>query len=182
MASVVVVFPKLEDARNVRNLLIRNGYSVAAVCTSGAQALGAADQLGAGVMVCGYKYPDMMYTELYGNLPPSFGMLLIASSRVIGEGVAEGVVGVTMPLRLNELLSSLDMVLGQLERRRKKRRLAPAQRSDKDRRVILEAKALLMDRNHMTEEEAHRYLQKTSMDSGTNLVETAEMVLALMER
>ena len=34
--------------------------------------------------------------------------------------------------------------------------------------------------NHMTEEEAHRYLQKTSMDSGTNLVETAQMVLSMM--
>ncbi|MFR3319996.1 MAG: ANTAR domain-containing protein [Lachnospiraceae bacterium] len=34
----------------------------------------------------------------------------------------------------------------------------------------------------MTEEEAHRYLQKTSMDSGTNLVETAQMLLTLMDR
>ena len=31
----------------------------------------------------------------------------------------------------------------------------------------------------MTEAEAHRYLQKCSMDNGTNLVETAEMVLTL---
>ena len=39
-----------------------------------------------------------------------------------------------------------------------------------------------MERNHMTEEEAHRYLLKTSMDSGTNLVETAQMLLTLMDR
>ena len=31
----------------------------------------------------------------------------------------------------------------------------------------------------MSEEEAHRYLQKTSMDSGTNLVEMSEMVLKM---
>ncbi|MFR2620283.1 MAG: ANTAR domain-containing protein [Clostridia bacterium] len=37
-----------------------------------------------------------------------------------------------------------------------------------------------MARNNMTEEEAHRYLQKSSMDSGTNMVETAEMVLSIM--
>ena len=42
-----------------------------------------------------------------------------------------------------------------------------------------EAKELLMARNHMSEEEAHRYLQKCSMDSGTNMVETALMILAL---
>lgn len=38
-----------------------------------------------------------------------------------------------------------------------------------------------MERNHLTENEAHRYLQKCSMDSGTNLVETAQMVLTLMD-
>ena len=157
MAGVIVVFPKADDVKSIRNLLIRNGYEVSAACTSGAQALSAADRLGAGVIVCGYKYPDMMYEELYENLSPSFAMLLIASARAIGEGVAE-------------------------ERRKKKRRAMPPQRSDQDRKDILEAKQLLMERNHMTEEEAHRYLQKTSMDSGTNLVETAQMLLTLMDR
>lgn len=38
-----------------------------------------------------------------------------------------------------------------------------------------------MNRNHMTEEEAHRYIQKCSMDSGTNMAETAQMVLTMMK-
>ena len=37
-----------------------------------------------------------------------------------------------------------------------------------------------MERNSMTEEEAHRYIQKCSMDSGTNMYETAQMVISLM--
>ena len=37
-----------------------------------------------------------------------------------------------------------------------------------------------MERNHLTEEEAYRYLQKTSMDTGTNMVETAQMVITLI--
>ena len=39
---------------------------------------------------------------------------------------------------------------------------------------------LLMERNHLTEEEAHRYIQKSSMDNGTNMVETAQMILTLL--
>ena len=39
----------------------------------------------------------------------------------------------------------------------------------------------MMDRNHMTEAEAHRYLQKCSMDSGTGMVETAQMVISLIQ-
>ena len=46
--------------------------------------------------------------------------------------------------------------------------------------MIRQAKELLMARNNMSEAEAHRYLQKSSMDSGTNMVETAQMVLSIM--
>ena len=45
MTSVIVVFPKQQDAQNMRNLLMRSGYEVTAVCTSGTAALQAADQL-----------------------------------------------------------------------------------------------------------------------------------------
>lgn len=38
-----------------------------------------------------------------------------------------------------------------------------------------------MERNHLSEEEAHRYLQKQSMDMGRSMLETAQMILALMD-
>ena len=47
--------------------------------------------------------------------------------------------------------------------------------------MIEQAKALLMERNGMSEEEAHRYLQKTSMEGGRNMTETAQMVLSVMD-
>ena len=53
-------------------------------------------------------------------------------------------------------------------------------RSAEEQHIIDRAKSLLIERNHMTESEAHRYMQKCSMDSGTNLVETAQMVLTLL--
>ena len=55
----------------------------------------------------------------------------------------------------------------------------PAARNTQERRLIDEAKAVLMERNHMTEDEAHKYIQKCAMDSGTKLVESAQMVLSL---
>ena len=44
----------------------------------------------------------------------------------------------------------------------------------------MDAKELLMERNHITESEAHRYIQKCSMDTGNSLVETARMILTIM--
>ena len=180
MTNIIVLFPKIEDAKNVRNLLVRHGFQVPAVCTTGAQALASANGLGDGIVVCGYKYPDMMFSELQALLPSHFEMLLLASQRVWGEYGRDGVVCVSMPLKVHELVSTLEMMAAGIEWRRKRRRAKPRERSEEDRKVLEEAKGLLMERNGMSEEEAHRYIQKCSMDSGTNLVETAEMVLSMM--
>ena len=180
MTNIIVLFPKIEDAKNIRNLLVRHGFQVPAVCTTGAQALASANGLGDGIVVCGYKYPDMMYSELQDCLPSHFEMLLVASQRVWSEYGREGIVCVSMPLKVHELLSTLEMMAAGIERRRKKRKSRPKERSEADKRVLQEAKSLLMERNGMTEEEAHRYIQKCSMDSGTNMVETAQMIISIM--
>lgn len=180
MTNIIVLFPKEGDARNIRNLLVRHGFSVAAVCTSGSQALSYANSLSDGVVVCGYKYQDMLYTQLKECLPPHFEMLLVASERVFGECAGSKVMCVSMPLKVQDLINTLEMMCAHMARRKRKVRSKPKARSEEEQKTIQEAKELLMERNHMTEEEAHRYIQKCSMDSGTNLVETAEMVLSMM--
>lgn len=182
MTGIIVVFPNRENAANIRNLLVRYGMTVSGVCTTGAQAMNYADALDEGIVVCGYKLKDMMYTELREYLPDAFEMLLIASRDKWSDGSAEGVMGLSMPIKVQELVSTLEMMLTDMERRRKKRKLEKKKRSPKDQELIRQAKELLMERNHMTEEEAHRYLQKSSMESGTNMVETAEIVLSMMSK
>ena len=44
-------------------------------------------------------------------------------------------------------------------------------------KIIDEAKAMLMERNGMSEPEAFRYIQKNSMDFGRTMVESAQMIL-----
>lgn len=178
--NIIVLFPRMEDAGNIRNLLVRHGFRVPAVCTTGAQALAQANMLDDGILVCGYKYPDMIYSELRSALPAHFEMLLIASQRVLSECADPDLMCVSMPLKGRDLLNTLDMMTEQIARRKKRMRQKPKVRSEEEKKVLWEAKCLLMERNHMTEEEAHRYIQKCSMDSGTNMVETAQMVLSLM--
>ena len=92
----------------------------------------------------------------------------------------EGTVGLSTPIKVYDLLNTVNMMLQSMDRRRKKRRKELKNRDPKQQETIRKAKELLMTRNNMSEEEAHRYLQKSSMDSGTNMVETAEMVLSIM--
>lgn len=180
MTGVIVGFPNKDNAANIRNLLVRGGIDVIGVCTTGAQIMHYADTVDGGVVVCGYKLKDMMYTELREYLPDSFEILLIASPAKWSEGSIEGVIGLSMPIKVYDLLNTMDMMLRTVERRRKKRKQEKKNRNPEQQELIKKAKELLMARNNMSEGEAHRYLQKHSMDSGMNMVETAEMVLSIM--
>ena len=177
MTSIIVAFPKAEDAKNIRNIIARNGYQVSAV---GAQVLQAADNLGEGMVVCSYRFRDMQYDHLKECLPKDFEMLLVASEGVLGGCVDPDIVRLCLPLKVHNLINTIEFMQASIIRRQKKKKKIPKIRSEKEQKIIDEAKKLLMERNSMTEDEAHRYMQKCSMDSGTNLVETAEMVFALM--
>lgn len=178
MLSIIVVFPKIEDGKGIKNILIRSGFEVQAVCTSGTQAITLANELDEGIIICGYRYSDMHYRELYNYLPRTFQMLLIASPAKLSECINNEIICLGMPLKTKDLMNTLEMMTYQYTRQKKKK--AGKQRSEAEKETIQKAKIVLMDRNNMSEEEAHRYIQKTSMDSGTNMVETAEMILTMM--
>lgn len=180
MTNILIVFPKIENGRSIKSILVRSGYSVTAVCTTGTQALTYIEEWDSGIIVCGYSLTDMMYGELHAYLRPEFQMLVITSPQRCGELSADNLLYLPMPFKTNEVLNTVEMMVQAYIRRKRRQRQQPKVRNEEEQRIISEAKKLLMERNHMTEAEAHRYLQKTSMDSGTNLVETAQMVLSIM--
>ena len=180
MANIVVAFPKQETARNIKKILMQSGFHVDAVCSTGAQVLQSANELGGGIIVCGYRFVDMMYTELHEYLPPEFEILLVASPSNCGERELENIVCLSTPLKVNELIQTLEMMEYTISRRKKKQKAKPKERTAEEQALIHEAKLLLMERNNLTEEEAHRYMQKRSMDNGTGLTETAQMILSLL--
>lgn len=164
----------------MRNVLNRNGYDDILAYNNASQVIAAANESDGGIVLCGYRLTDMHYRELYGYLPREYRMLLVASPARLQECQVGDILCLAMPVHLHELISTLrtmEMELTALDRRREKRQ--PKKRTVQEQKTIDAAKALLMERNHLSEEEAHKYIQKLSMDSGNNLVETAGMILTL---
>ncbi|BCN29987.1 ANTAR domain-containing response regulator [Anaeromicropila herbilytica] len=180
MVNIIIAFPKIEDAKNIRNVLVRNSFDVRAVCTTGAQVVSLANDLDSGIIICGYKLSDMHFSQLHDYLPKGFEMLLVASQGKWGDVSGSGIVCLGMPIKTQELLDTLQMMTYNYIRRKKKEKDKPKKRSLEDKATIDKAKLILIERNNMSEDEAHRYIQKTSMDSGTNMVETAEMIISMM--
>ena len=170
MTGVIVAFPKAEDAKNIRNVLNRNGFNVILACTTGAQALQQMDNLEEGIIVCGYKMTDMIYSQLRDYMPKGFEMLLVASQNLWSECSDSNLVCLSMPIKVHELVNTLQMMVQTQERRKKKAKQKGRVRTSEEQALITDAKHLLMERNNMSEEDAHHYIQKCSMDSGTNMV------------
>lgn len=180
MANIITAFSKPEDAGRIRSILMRSGYETAFVCTSGAQVLAAAENFDSGIVICGFRFEDMICEELRCMLPPSFDILLIASPAKWSGRQIRGIIFLPMPLKVHDLLSTLEMMAESARRLKRRRSKAPEERSPEEKALIRKAKMLLMDRNTMTEPEAHRYIQKCSMDNGVSLTETAQMIISLI--
>lgn len=105
--------------KKIRTVLNRYGFTVAAVCNSGANALASISELDGGVLLCGYHLQDMYYRDLLDYMPDYFEMLLMASQGVISEA-PPSVLCVGMPLKAGDLVNTVSMILSQIERRWKK--------------------------------------------------------------
>lgn len=179
VTNIIVAFPRLDDAKNIKNILVRSGFCVAAVCTTGAQAISYADGLGTGIIISSYKLADVPFFEIRDCMPPGFELLVLASKQRLSECEGSGVVTLPMPFVISDFLDTVQMMVLAAERRKRQARQIPKKRSGADKMTIDAAKLLLMERNGLSEDEAHKFIQKCSMDSGTNLVESAQMVLSM---
>lgn len=177
MVSVIVVFPKIEITKKIKNMLVQSGIEVTAICTTGAQVTVAIDDLDEGLIISGYRYVDMMYSELKSYIPNTFDMLLVTSKSHWCDCAQEDIVCLSMPVKTAAFIETVNMMITKIEGRRRSPREKNKKRSKDEQAVIESAKLMLTQKKGMTEEEAHKYLQKSSMDSGVNLMATAQMIL-----
>ena len=123
-------FSQRGKCSNIRNSLVRAGIEVSAVCLTGAKALQYADNWSDGIVVCGYRFQDMQYIDLRESLPDAFDMLLVASADKWMDGLPDGVVGLPLPIKVYDLVNTVEMIQQTQSRKEKK-----AQRNDtKERR------------------------------------------------
>ena len=104
--------------------------------------------------------------------------MLVIASRVHYEACREsGITCLPMPLRTQDFINTVSLMVENILWERKKRKTKPKERTEEEKKVIKAAKLKLMDDNGFDEQGAHRYLQKKSMDNGINIVEMAYMIL-----
>ena len=139
MLSIIVAFPKIENAKKVRSLLQKNSLEVSAVCTKGSTVMSIANKLDGGIVICGYKLQDMHYSELIDYIPKGFQVVLVASANKMEECMDNNVIALEMPIRVQELVNTI-YALSKKYEKEQKRKVKNKGRSEEDKKTINEAK------------------------------------------
>ena len=174
MDRVLVAFSSEESQRRIGRLLESCGLLPACGFFSGADVIRAVRKAGSALVVCGFKLRDMTASDLAASLRGCGAVLVISSASYLDLCEGENLFKLATPVSRSEFTATLEL-LQQFQTRQLRPPLS--KRSEDEQQLIQKAKTLLMEVNRMSEAEAHRFLQKRSMDTGAKLTETAQAIL-----
>lgn len=174
MDKVIVAFESQKSCERVRDIIESSGTAACIVCRSAAEVKRIVREQRIGTVVCGFKLPDEPAQILFEDLPTSCAMLMVAVQGMLDLCQNEDIFCLSSPVSRGDLIACVRMLI-QIGHRLEK--IIRPQRTQAEQVVIKEAKAMLMEHYSMTEEQAHRFIQKKSMDSGAKMVQTAKLVL-----
>ncbi len=194
MRNIILSFPDDSMNEKLRRILLSVGLQTAGEAGSRTQLLQTATRLeGGGVVICPARLSGLPAATLTADLSEDYDLLILLAGNEILDNSRPGVFALRTPVRPIELIDSVRMLLEtrqlavgtrhmkppvkKQEPVQDKPAPKPATRTEQDRKLIDQAKQLLIVRNNMSEEQAHRFLQKRSMDSGNPLVVVARQVL-----
>lgn len=174
MEKLILIFESEKTGMRIKDMIESAGLAECQLCHSAAEAKRLVNSRSGTAVVCGYKFGDSSAGELFEDLPSNCCGLVIAQQSFLDLLSGSRIFKLPAPVTRGDLLASVRMFLQMVSRPENGLRI---QRSEEEREVIEAAKAHLMLREGMTESQAHRYLQKKSMDTGCKLSKTAQMVL-----
>lgn len=174
MQKVIVAFESEANSAKIREIIESGGAAACLICRSAAEVKRVVQKQRLHIIICGFKLPDESCQELYADLPDSCSMLMIAPQSRLELCEEDDIFKLSSPIHRADLLASVRMLIQMNQKIVRQQR---PQRTEGERALVEQAKVLLMDRYDMTEEQAHRFLQKKSMDNGAKLTDTARMIL-----
>ncbi len=172
MERIVVAFADEDNCRKITRLLRAKGYTAAHSCTAGTEAIRAVREMGGGLVICGFRLRDMAAEELADSLLGLAVLLVIARAANLELCRCKNMYKLPTPVPRADFYESIEYLM-------ETNHLHATWRNEDETELIRKAKAYLMEKGSLSEAEAHRLLQKRSMDAGAKLADTARAILKM---
>ena len=177
MEHVIIGLSDRSKGAVIKEIVVTNGFLDVEICTSGEEVLRLANAYAGGIVICGYKVGSMLYSQVQEMLPPQFGFLLLLSRNQAALVDTEELFSLVLPIQKIDFIRTVKTIL-RLQQEKDGPSSNPVLVRPQEERVLIEkAKLFLMNHHHISEEAAHRYIQRNSMNRGWKPVEMARWIL-----
>ena len=174
MLSVFPAFTNQQTCQRLSRALRAEGLPLMETHIAGATVIRAVRRSGGGLVLCGPRLSDMTAADLSRILGEAALVVVLQRSSRCPENAGEGLVLMEMPLNVRELAEKIRFLL----RSEEKRQWAlHRNRSAQEEETIRLAKLLLSERHNIDEGDAHRLLQRVSMQEGIRMSLVAQRII-----
>ena len=170
MARIVVVGASEASRAQLSRLLASSGHPVFRLCASGGELRRALTECEDGVVVIAGGIPEAWVDEVAADFADGFQFLLIARPDALEACESPRVFKLDYPCSGSVVVVAIEM-LSQLHTMRL------PHRTGEDRKLIEDAKRMLMRQHGIDEPEAHRRMQLYAMHHGMKMTEYAARLL-----
>lgn len=176
---IIIALNNARTSEKLQALLSQEGYEIVALCSSGNDLIRAINKYSPDLALVGYKYKDMSLLDVYEALSNKTNFLAIVNEpyrSYIEEDTDIYCIGTKISNIL--LTNAIDLIFQSKRRIEKlKKQVEKLEHTLEDRKIIEKAKGKIMESSGIAENEAFRYMQKLSMDSGKKMKDIAALIL-----
>ena len=172
MKRIIIAAAADASRENLARILASAGYEVFRACASGGEVRRAVTEAGdCLVILCG-QMPDCLVDDLAWDIQPEAQILLLAKPVLLGSCEYPRLFKLEAPCPASALTAAVGM-LTQMHK------MQLPKRAGEEKEIVEKAKKLLMERQGLTEPEAHRALQQYAMRHGIKMADWAAQLLRL---
>lgn len=170
--NIFLAFSSKKLTVNIAKMLISDGYKITSVAKNFSEVNNFFHYYRGGIIIMGCTFDGVHINNMIDDIPEGFTVILIGNKNQLDNCYDDRVFKLAVPLHKIDLTCAVEMFTTIESSYR-----PASSKNSEDEKLISRAKHTLIDTYSMTEEQAHRYIQKKSMDTGRKLVDIAKIIL-----
>lgn len=173
MREIIIASANERAAENIKGILQSDSLFVSNIYASGSEILSYASIRPDAVIICGKLSDGMSALSLADMLPHGFDLIWLMPSGEILPGFVSNLITLTMPINRIEFVNTVKVLTATASEKYERKVIRSKDQDD----LLTKAKQRLMERHLISEREAHKLLQRRSMEAGIKLLDVARMIM-----
>lgn len=164
--NIIVAFSSDKACHTISNILLKNAIQYDVIVKTGANLRKLCNYYDSGVIVCGCTFSDEVIFNIIEDFKHNFTFIVLGSSDNLSNFNGD-VYTLSFPIKQDELTCAINLSLYNNSNKIKRYNTE----------LINDAKKILFSTHKLTEQSAHKYIQKKSMNLGKKSIEIAKIII-----